>query len=181
MSQPIPKDWMNEIDRFGIVYKQGVSDFIQFASDKDPTSTTCPCPCNKCRNRKRFPFDIVRKNLIFHGIESTYRVWILHGENPYKDRMVDRDAKKNDEVKDSEWGILLTLLMAYMKGLAGDLNGGDESEGGDLEPPYVLEPDLGKRYNEYKQKAEEKLYPSCEAPITTLSGSGGPTKLEEAI
>ncbi|KAF9598664.1 hypothetical protein IFM89_029914 [Coptis chinensis] len=27
---------------------------------------------------------------------------------------------------------------------SGDLNGGDESEGGDLEPPYVLEPDLGK-------------------------------------
>ncbi|KAF9623323.1 hypothetical protein IFM89_000812 [Coptis chinensis] len=118
MSQPIPKDWMNEIDKFGIVYKQGVSDFIQFASDKDPTSTTCPCPCNKCRNRKRFPFDIVRKHLILHGIESTYRVWVLHG-------------------------------------LVGDLNGGDESEGGDLEPPYVLELDLGK--------------------------SGEPTKLEEAI
>ncbi|KAF9622996.1 hypothetical protein IFM89_035711 [Coptis chinensis] len=79
MSQPIPKDWMNEIDRFGIVYKQGVSDFIQFASDKDPTSTRA----------------------------------------------------------------------------SGDLNGGDESEGGDLEPPYVLEPDLGKRYNEYKQKRKK--------------------------
>ncbi|KAF9598887.1 hypothetical protein IFM89_032741 [Coptis chinensis] len=118
MSQPIPKDWMNEIDRFGIVYKQGVSDFIQFASDKDPTSTTCPCPCNKCRNRKRFPFDIVRKHLILHGIESTYRVWVLHGENPYKDRMVEPRSEENDDLKDSRMGNLVGVAYGIHEGLA---------------------------------------------------------------
>ncbi|KAF9596773.1 hypothetical protein IFM89_013320 [Coptis chinensis] len=142
MSQPIPKDWMNEIDKFGIVYKQGVSDFIQFASDKDPTLTTCPCPCNKCRNRKRFAFDIVRKHLILHGIESTYHVWVLHGDNLYKDQMVDRDAEENDEAEGLGMGNLVDVAYGIHEGLAGDLNGGDESEGGDLEPPYVLEPDL---------------------------------------
>ncbi|KAF9606231.1 hypothetical protein IFM89_023814 [Coptis chinensis] len=77
MSQPIPKDWMNENDRLGSVYRQGVSDFILFASGKDETSTTCPCPCNKCRNRKRFAYDIVRKHLIHNGIESTYRGYLI--------------------------------------------------------------------------------------------------------
>ncbi|KAF9598377.1 hypothetical protein IFM89_027322 [Coptis chinensis] len=40
---------------------------------------------------------------------------------------------------------LVDVAYGIHEGLAGDLNGGDESEGGDLEPPYVLEPDLGKR------------------------------------
>ncbi|KAF9620516.1 hypothetical protein IFM89_013137 [Coptis chinensis] len=40
---------------------------------------------------------------------------------------------------------------------------------GDIEPPFVPEPDLGKRYLDYKRKAIEKLYPSCEGPKTTLS------------
>ncbi|KAF9621791.1 hypothetical protein IFM89_028229 [Coptis chinensis] len=97
MSQPILKDWMNENDKLGSVYRQGVSDFILFASGKDETSTTCPCPCNKCRNRKRFAYDIVRKHLIHNGIESTYRVWDLHGENPYKDQMVNRVEEENSE------------------------------------------------------------------------------------
>ncbi|KAF9611898.1 hypothetical protein IFM89_036681 [Coptis chinensis] len=165
MSQPIPKDWMNEIDRFGIVYKQGVSDFIQFASDKDPTSTTCPCPCNKCRNRKRFPFDIVRKHLILHGIESTYRVWVLHGENPYKDRMVDQDVEENDKAEGLRMGNLVDVAYGMHEGLAGDLNGGDESEGGDLEPPYVLEPDLGYLIMSSGQSQHTASQPSSSVPL----------------
>ncbi|KAF9595740.1 hypothetical protein IFM89_003482 [Coptis chinensis] len=42
-------------------------------------------------------------------------------------------------------GNLVDVAYGIHERLAGDLNGGDESEGGDLEPPYVLEPDLGKR------------------------------------
>ncbi|KAF9587352.1 hypothetical protein IFM89_001342 [Coptis chinensis] len=53
--------------------------------------------------------------------------------------------------------------------VAGDLNEDEENHMGDFEPPLVLEPDLGKRYNEYKNMAKQKLYPSCEAPVTTLS------------
>ncbi|KAF9618781.1 hypothetical protein IFM89_002649 [Coptis chinensis] len=83
--------------------------------------------------------------------------------------MVDRDAEENDEAEGLGMGNLVDVAYSIHEGLAGDLNGGDESEDGDLEPQYVLEPNLGKRYNEYKQKAEEKLYPSCEAPITILS------------
>ncbi|KAF9611175.1 hypothetical protein IFM89_027451 [Coptis chinensis] len=167
MSQPIPKDWMNENDRLGSVYRQGVSDFILFASGKDKTSTTCLCPCNKCRNRKRFAYDIVRKHLIHNGIESTYRVWVLHGENPYKDRMVNRVEEENSE-EGLGIGNFVDVAYGMHEELVGDLSGGDGSQAEDVEPPIVLEPDLGKRYNEYKKKAEEKLYPSCEAPITTL-------------
>ncbi|KAF9589587.1 hypothetical protein IFM89_025870 [Coptis chinensis] len=127
MSQPIPKDWMNENDRLGSVYRQGVSDFILFASGKDETSTTCPCPCNKCRNRKRFAYDIVRKHLIHNGIESTYRVWVLHGENPYKDRMVNRVEEENSE-KGLGIGNFVDVAYGMHEELVGDLSGGDGSQ-----------------------------------------------------
>lgn len=169
MSQPIPKEWMNETDRLGSVYRQGVSDFILFASGKDQTSTTCPCPCKKCRNGKRFAYDIVRKHLILYGIESTYRVWALHGENPYKDRMVNQVEKENSEAEGLGMENFVDVAYGVHEELADDLNEGDGSQVEDVEHPVVIEPDLGKRYHEYKKKAEEKLYPSCEAPVTTLS------------
>ncbi|KAF9594880.1 hypothetical protein IFM89_035041 [Coptis chinensis] len=51
-------------------------------------------------------------------------------------------------------------------GLHGDAVTGDGSLGIEFDEPYVSEPDLGKRYYDYKKKATEKL---CEGPKTTLS------------
>ncbi|KAF9622381.1 hypothetical protein IFM89_031184 [Coptis chinensis] len=79
-----------------------------------------------------------------------------------------RCEKKTMKFEGLGMGNLVDVAYGIHEGLAGDLNGSDESEGGDLEPPYVLEPDLGKRYNEYKQKRKKNYTPSCEAPITTL-------------
>ncbi|KAF9608906.1 hypothetical protein IFM89_012074 [Coptis chinensis] len=53
--------------------------------------------------------------------------------------------------------------------LHGDAVTGDGSLGIEFDEPYVPEPDLGKRYYDYKKKATEKLYPTCEGPETTLS------------
>ncbi|KAF9600504.1 hypothetical protein IFM89_009953 [Coptis chinensis] len=56
-------------------------------------------------------------------------------------------------------GNLVVVAYGIHEGLAGDLNGGDESEGGDLEPPYVLEPDLGKRQGKYLGLKTKELNP----------------------
>ncbi|KAF9622434.1 hypothetical protein IFM89_031237 [Coptis chinensis] len=89
MSRPIQKEWMNELDRLGDVYKQGVADFIQFATVNNRGSTTCPCPCRECRNGKSFVFDTISRHLIRYGMDKNYRVWVLHGENPCTDRLVE--------------------------------------------------------------------------------------------
>ncbi|KAF9613282.1 hypothetical protein IFM89_006781 [Coptis chinensis] len=80
MSRPIQKEWMNELDRFGDVYKQGVADFIQFAAVNNRGSTTCPCPYRECRNGKSFVFGTISRHLIKYGIDKNYRVWVLHGD-----------------------------------------------------------------------------------------------------
>ncbi|KAF9595048.1 hypothetical protein IFM89_036376 [Coptis chinensis] len=80
---------MNELDRFGDVYKQGVADFIQFATVNNRGSTTCLCPCRECRNRKSFVFGTISRHLIRYGMDKNYRVWVLHGENPCTDPVVE--------------------------------------------------------------------------------------------
>ncbi|KAF9624124.1 hypothetical protein IFM89_008062 [Coptis chinensis] len=134
MSRPIQKEWMNELDRFGDVYKQGVADFIQFATVNNRGSTTCPCPCRECRNGKSFVFGTISRHLI--------KAW-------------------DGDFVDASYGVHEVV--------ASDLNEDEENHMEDFEPPPVLERDLRKRYNEYKKMAEQKLYPSCEAPVTTLS------------
>ncbi|KAF9588149.1 hypothetical protein IFM89_007838 [Coptis chinensis] len=83
------------------------------------------------------------------------------------------NGKPEVEEENSEKGLgignFVDVAYGMHEELVGDLSGGDGSQAEDVEPPIVLEPDLGKRYNEYKKKAEEKLYPSCEALSTTLS------------
>ncbi|KAF9623876.1 hypothetical protein IFM89_005644 [Coptis chinensis] len=98
-------------------------------------------------------------------VESTYRVWVLHGENPYKDRMVDQDVEENDEAEGLRMGNLVDVAYGMHEGLAGDLNGGDESEGGDLEPPYVLEPDLGYLIMSSGQSQHTASQPSSSVPL----------------
>ncbi|KAF9610378.1 hypothetical protein IFM89_022048 [Coptis chinensis] len=56
--------------------------------------------------------------------------------------MVNQVAKENNEAEGLGMGNLVDVAYGIHEGLAGDLNGSDESEDGDLEPPYVLEPDL---------------------------------------
>ncbi|KAF9595969.1 hypothetical protein IFM89_006715 [Coptis chinensis] len=166
MSRPIQKEWMNELDRFGDVYKQGVADFIQFAN----VSTTCPCPCRECRNGKSFVFGTISRHLIKYGIDKNYRVRVLHGENPCTDPVVEPVIEEeNTEVEGLGMGNFVDASYGVHEVVAGDLNEDEENHMEDFEPPPVLERDLGKRYNEYKKMAEQKLYPSCEAPVTTLS------------
>ncbi|KAF9615454.1 hypothetical protein IFM89_023560 [Coptis chinensis] len=149
MSRPIQKEWMNELDRFGDVYKQGVADFIQFATVNNRGSTT---------------------HLIKYGIDKNYRVWVLHGENPCTDPVVEPVIEEeNTEAEGLGMGNFVDASYGVHEVVAGDLNEDEENHMEDFEPPPVLERDLGKRYNEYKKMAEQKLYPSCEAPVTTLS------------
>ncbi|KAF9608705.1 hypothetical protein IFM89_010837 [Coptis chinensis] len=161
---------MNELDRFGDVYKQGVVDFIQFATVNNRGSTTCPCLCRECQNGKSFVFGTISRHLISYGMDKNYRVWVLHGKNPCTDQVVEPVIEEeNTEAEGLGMGNFVDASYGVHEVVAGDLNEDEENHMGDFELPPVFEPDLGKRYNEYKNMAEQKLYPSCEAPVTTFS------------
>ncbi|KAF9596410.1 hypothetical protein IFM89_010674 [Coptis chinensis] len=80
MSEPIDKEWMSENERGGVVYSLGVEVFLKFALWK-LGGKKCPCPCKKCRNRYWLTYKEVGYHLISKGIEKSYRVWTLHGED----------------------------------------------------------------------------------------------------
>ncbi|KAF9620428.1 hypothetical protein IFM89_012605 [Coptis chinensis] len=144
----------------------------------------CPCPCKKCRNRYWLTYKEVGYHLISKGIEKSYRVWTLHGEDlsntaVHPPLVANIGEKTSDddgfEMGDTEEetigdvGIGMRNFVDSAFGLHGDAVAGDNSLGIEFDEPYVPEPDLGKRYYDYKKKATEKLYPTCEGPETTLS------------
>ncbi|KAF9590466.1 hypothetical protein IFM89_035343 [Coptis chinensis] len=144
----------------------------------------CPCPCKKCRNRYWLTYKEVGYHLISKGIEKSYRVWTLHGEdlsnaaihpplvaNIGEKTSVDDGFEMGDTEEETigDVGIGMRNFVDSAFRLHGDAVTGDGSLGIEFDEPYVPKPDLGKRYYDYKKKATEKLYPTCEGPETTLS------------
>ncbi|KAF9611319.1 hypothetical protein IFM89_030108 [Coptis chinensis] len=183
MSEPIDKEWMSENERGGVVYSLGVEVFLKFAEWK-LGGKKCPCPCKKCRNRYWLTYKEVGYHLISKGIEKSYRVWTLHGEglssaavHPPLVANIGEKTSGDDgfEMGDTEEetigdvGIGMGNFVDSSFGLHGDAVTGDGSLGIEFDEPYVPEPDLGKRYYDYKKKATKKLYPTCEGPKTTPS------------
>ncbi|KAF9620174.1 hypothetical protein IFM89_010909 [Coptis chinensis] len=81
------------------------------------------------------------------------------------------DIVEDENIEDRGLGLenLVDACYGVHEGVRGDVYGGATDQISDFEQPFVPEIDLGKKYAEYKSKAEEKLYPSCEGPVTTLS------------
>ncbi|KAF9611892.1 hypothetical protein IFM89_036675 [Coptis chinensis] len=133
VSRPIQKEWMNELDRLGDVYKQGVAYFIQFAIVNNRGLTTCPCPCRECRNGKSFVFDTISRHLIRYGMDKNYRVWVLHGENPCTDPVVEPVIEEeNTEAEGLGMGNFVDASYGVHEVVACDLNEDEENHMGIL-------------------------------------------------
>ncbi|KAF9588288.1 hypothetical protein IFM89_008705 [Coptis chinensis] len=119
----------------------------------------CPCPCKKCRNRYWLTYKEVGYHLISKGIEKSYRVWTLHGEDlsnaaVHPPLVANIGEKTSDddgfEMGDTEEetigdvGIGMRNFVDSAFGLHGDAVAGDDSLGIEFDEPYVPEPDLGK-------------------------------------
>ncbi|KAF9587285.1 hypothetical protein IFM89_000260 [Coptis chinensis] len=100
-------------------------------------------------NRFRLEYDVVEDHLNLNGIDLSYRVWVLHGERRLQTSMEHPVVGNMDEINTEEEGLGIgNFVDAYM---------GHGIEIGDNEPMFVPEPDLGKRYLDYKKKSERKI------------------------
>lgn len=61
-------------------YEEGVKQFIAQARNYAKTREVILCPCIRCKNKKYLKFDQVYDHLIIKGINSSYTVWVFHGE-----------------------------------------------------------------------------------------------------
>ncbi|KAF9597610.1 hypothetical protein IFM89_020089 [Coptis chinensis] len=79
-------------------------------------------------------------------MDKNYRVWVLHGENPCTDPVVEPVIEEeNTEAKGLVMGNFVDVSYGVHEVVAGDLNKDGENHMGDFKPPPVLEPDLGNR------------------------------------
>ncbi|KAF9611907.1 hypothetical protein IFM89_036690 [Coptis chinensis] len=73
--------------------------------------------------------------------------------------------EENTEVKGLGMGNFVDASYGVHEVVACDLNEDEENHMGDFEPPPVLEPDLGKRYNEYKKMANKSYTLHVRLPL----------------
>ncbi|KAF9590104.1 hypothetical protein IFM89_030852 [Coptis chinensis] len=143
MSEQLQKAWMDKTNKRSTLYEDGARDFVSFSKTK-LGGFACPCPCKNCRNRFRLEYDVVEDNLNLNGIDLSYRVWVLYGERRSQTLMEHPVVGNMEEKHIEEEGLgIETFVNGYM---------GHGIETGDIEPPFVPEPDLGKRYLDYKEK-----------------------------
>lgn len=171
----LDKSWMFENKRFGKVYRDGMKIFIQYASTYGLWKTHCPCPCSRCLNGDRLSIKKVRHHLYLYGIDKTYVTWVLHGEKQSVNNAMSIPVEDvaNDQIIEDTFPDLSPLIDAAFE-VHGRNGGGvciDDVNGiqdGD-EYPFEFEPDAQKRHEKYKKLAEQKLYPTCERKVSTLS------------
>ena len=101
------KTWMQESNRFGNRYIEGVNEFISIARSHVDGLDRIKCPCHGCLNRYYKPIDKVQDDLFLKGIDLNYTQWIFHGEeDPFLQNVhVEHDdenasAKDIDEVEE---------------------------------------------------------------------------------
>jgi hypothetical protein len=69
------KTWMQESNRFGNRYIEGVNEFISMARSHVDGLDRIKCPCRNCLNRYYKPIDKVRDDLFLKGIDLNYTQW----------------------------------------------------------------------------------------------------------
>ncbi|XP_026460020.1 uncharacterized protein LOC113360771 [Papaver somniferum] len=175
MRRELDKSWMFENDRFGQVYRDGVKNFIKYASTYGPWKTLCPCPCSRCLNGGRLDIKEVQQHLYEYGIDKSYITWVFHGEKQPVNNVMSRpvESVSNEQVREDIFPDLTPFIDAAFE-VHGSNGGGvfiDDANGtqDDTEEPFEFEPDAQKRHEKYKELAEQKLYPTCEGNVSTLS------------
>lgn len=118
----------------------------------------------------------MQQHLYRYGIDKTCITWVLHGEKqlPVNSAMSNPvESVSNEQVREDVFPDLTPFIDAAFE-VHGRNGGGvfiDDANGteDDNEEPFEFEPDAQKRYEKYKKLAEQKLYPTCEGKVSTLS------------
>ncbi|KAF9595570.1 hypothetical protein IFM89_001042 [Coptis chinensis] len=170
MSEQIQNAWIDKTNKRSTLYEDGARDFVSFSKTKLGGSA-CPCPCKNCRNRFRLEYDMVEDHLNLNSIDLSYRVWVLHGERRSQTLMEHPVVGNMEEKNIEEEGLgRNNFVDAYM---------GHGIEKGDIEPPFVPEPDLGPNALQ-PPPSGQATPPSGEAtPPVTSESSGAPSSKQK--
>ncbi|KAG8386979.1 hypothetical protein BUALT_Bualt03G0204900 [Buddleja alternifolia] len=97
------KSWIDEKDRFNVVYITGVESFLKFSRE----NTLCfdgkiLCPCNDCRNTKRKNLLEVKRDLHLKGFYVYYKEWTHHGKSTIPRSFSSRPSNHNNDHAQNE-------------------------------------------------------------------------------
>ena len=93
------KSWMNK-DRLLDEYNLGVKNFIEIGIHHSKGLNFIWCLCLNCGNTLKQDVDVVRDHLYVHGIDKSYKTWILHGEQVLRDKDESVNTLDEDDYND---------------------------------------------------------------------------------
>lgn len=168
MTEQTSRGWIKNPRRNEDEYKQGVQNFINFVKQHSPQDIQlCVCPCKKCKNSKKISIETVEKHLIVFGMLSTYDVWFFHGERNNATVQMTRASDSVEELPIQDQMQVEEPIEGALGNLVNDAFRVHDMPQASGEVNFE-EIHVQKMYHEYRSKANEKIYPSCEDGLTTL-------------
>ncbi|KAM0914261.1 hypothetical protein ACQ4PT_011640 [Festuca glaucescens] len=137
-------------------YAQGVSFFLEFATEKAGMRQRFLCPCTTCANRYWLSESEVRDHLVCNGFMAGYNIWLFHGEDlevPATDCSSDDEEYADSDQMDN---MLLEGFGMYDTSTLGE----DDDEKVDSEDDADLYFDV-EAYNKLVLDGSKELFPGC--------------------
>ena len=149
------KSWMQETNRLGNRYYEGVKAFISNARGYAVGYDRIKCPCRSCTNRYYKHIEEVEDDLFLKGIDLNYTQWIFHGEDPFLQNVHTEHNDDNASVEDIDE--VEEMLDDIYMGTFPDANIGESST-----TPNPTNNDHYKRpFTQLWEDAQRELYPGC--------------------
>ncbi|KAK1427929.1 hypothetical protein QVD17_16681 [Tagetes erecta] len=92
----LDKSWTKITNKVDRRFMKGALDFAERGKDYVDSEGRIHCPCRSCVNARRHIPRVVASHIIHNGFESTYKVWIHHGEHLPG---YERNERNNDSVE----------------------------------------------------------------------------------
>ncbi|XP_058078624.1 3-phosphoinositide-dependent protein kinase 1-like [Magnolia sinica] len=160
------------IGRLTVEYMEGVATFLKYVKQNLNGNDWYNYPCAKCCNiRGKMTLETISEHLVCNGIDQTYKIWFLHGEQHLEigastsvdNRNEDVLPKMVDLVNDAFGHFQLDELDACMD----EVNNEDDIEPhDDLVSPHVVRAKKKDTGNVYALKIMDKKFITKENKIS---------------
>ncbi|XP_019082497.1 PREDICTED: uncharacterized protein LOC109125373 [Camelina sativa] len=171
------REWMyNRLDAItGDIrheYKEGLSEFMQFASNQEMTITKgiMSCPCVRCDNDHFLNKDVVWNHFYFGGFTPGYYVWFSHGEDfrsgPSSNQCREGDRRRQNVGSFVDEGTFHREKDNVVRMVGDEFRETLESTRVDEEPNLEA-----RQFFEMLDAAKNLIYPGCKEGHSPLSAA----------
>ncbi|CAI0551586.1 unnamed protein product, partial [Linum tenue] len=159
------KTWMLVDNRLSEDYKNGVTEFLDYAFQRNKGRCEIRCPCVKCCNGKSGTRETVTAHLLIYGMVQNYTFWCHHGERsgkafgPAFENVNGADENEYEHENEQE-----NEMHQVLRDLYPNIDISEEEIDMDSEEAYNESPnDEAEKFYRLLNDSEQPVYDGCKS------------------